>query len=140
MSYEKEVGSQMLLFCPNGHRRSSMLRKTIIAVSLSVGLWILTGGVCFGQIKSGTITGRVTDSSGAVVPGAKVSVVETATNVATDTITTSTGDYTVPALPPGIYNVVVTKQGFATYRRTGVVIGQTVTVAVDAQLDRKSVV
>jgi len=95
---------------------------------------LLAGEVCFGQIKSGTITGRVTDSSGAVVPGAKVSVIETATNVATDTITTGTGDYTVPSLHPAVYDVIVTKQGFSTFKKIGVVLGQGVTVAVDAQL------
>ena len=111
-----------------------MLRKVLTVVSLSLVFGILTGGVCFGQIKSGTINGRVTDAGGAVVPEAKVSVVEAATKVATVTKTSDVGEYTVPFLEPAIYDVSVTKEGFNTYTQTGVTIGTDTTVQVDVQL------
>jgi trimeric autotransporter adhesin len=111
-----------------------MLRKVLTVVSLSLVFGILTGGVCFGQIKSGTINGRVTDAGGAVVPEAKVSVVEAATKVVTVTKTSDVGEYTVPFLEPAIYDVSVAKEGFKTYTQTGVTIGTDTTVQVDVQL------
>ena len=111
-----------------------MHRNVLLAVSLTVILGIFAGGVCFGQIKSGTITGRVTDSSGAVVPQANVTVVNEGTKVPAHTQTSGTGDYTVPFLEPGIYDVTITKEGFTTYQQTGINIGVAATVEVDAQL------
>jgi hypothetical protein len=89
-----------------------MRKRMLMAATFSIVLGILVGGVCFGQIKSGTITGRVTDGTGAAVPAAVVSVVEEATKVATATRTSDTGDYTVPFLEPAIYDVTVTREGF----------------------------
>jgi hypothetical protein len=111
-----------------------MLRKVFTAVSLSLLLGILCGGICFGQIKSGTITGRVTDSSGAVIPAAQVTVVNEGTRVSQVTRTSGTGDYTVPFLEPGTYDVTIMKEGFATFTATGINIGTDTTRQVDAQI------
>jgi hypothetical protein len=64
----------------------------------------------------GTITGTVTDPSGAVIAGAKVTATRAETGVAQSTITTSAGSYTIPRLVVGTYNVVVTAQGFKSGR------------------------
>src|SRR5260370_31656487 len=64
---------------------------------------------------TGTITGTVTDVSGGVVPKARVTVRNEATNASRDAITNDDGDFTVALLPPGHYRVAVEKQGF---RRT----------------------
>ena len=70
-------------------------------------------GLAFSQGgANGTIVGTVTDSSGAVVPNAKVDVTNTATSVVVHTETSSTGDYTVPYLNPASYKVSVTASGF----------------------------
>jgi len=111
-----------------------MLKKVLTAISLSVVLGVLTGGVCFGQIKSGTITGRVTDASGAVVPGANVTVTNEGTRVPQATTTGGTGDYTVPFLEPGMYDVSVTKEGFTTFQQVSINMGVGATIQVDAQL------
>ncbi len=111
-----------------------MLRKTLRGVFISFLLGILAGGICFGQIKSATIMGRVTDSSGAVIPGANVTVVNEGTKVPVATHTGGTGDYTVPFLEPAIYDVTVSKEGFTTYTQTGTNVGVGTTVEVDAQL------
>jgi hypothetical protein len=111
-----------------------MIRRVLAAISFWVVLGILAGGVCFGQIKSGTITGRVTDRSGAVIPGANVTVVNEGTKVPQQTQTSATGDYTVPFLEPGNYDESVSKEGFTTFQQTAVVIGVSSTVQVDAQL------
>jgi hypothetical protein len=71
------------------------------------------------QEPHGTILGTVTDSSGAVIPDAQVQVTNTATNVSTQVVTNSTGNYRVPYLPPGLYAVTVEHAGFKKYVRTG---------------------
>ena len=60
------------------------------------------------QIRSATITGTVADSTGALVPGAEVTVTQQETNVATSVVTNDQGQFTVPYLPAGTYTVGVT--------------------------------
>ena len=62
----------------------------------------------------GEITGSVTDSSGAVIAGAKVTVTNAATNVSREVETNASGNYTVPFLNPGIYNLKAELEGFKT--------------------------
>src|SRR5215470_13841523 len=74
----------------------------------------------FAQVKSSAITGTVADSSGAVLPGAKVTVTETGTSTVNTTQTNEVGQYNVPYLPLGKYTVEVTMEGFQTYRKTDI--------------------
>jgi len=83
----------------------------------------------FGQGAVGTILGTVTDTTGAVVSGADVTVTNIATNVAHPTKTTDSGDFTVPALAPGLYKVTVEAKGF----NIGVVDNVTLVVAAQAR-------
>jgi hypothetical protein len=64
------------------------------------------------QSERGTISGSVADPTGAMVPGAKVTITNIATNVATGTATNETGGYVAPNLPPGVYSIRVEKEGF----------------------------
>lgn len=75
-------------------------------------------------------TGRVTDTSGAVLTKAAITAHNVATNVDTATVTTASGDYTIPYLKPGNYTVSVQANGFETGLRTGLElqVGQTATV------------
>ncbi len=65
------------------------------------------------QTVTGSITGQVTDPSGAVVVGAKVTAENVATAVKTSAVTNSAGVYTIRFLPIGTYNVTVEDTGFA---------------------------
>lgn len=76
----------------------------------------------YGQLGRGTIQGTVTDSTGAVVPDAKVTVTNTATNAAMNVMTNSDGNYTVPNLLVGSYSVSVTKEGFKKFVRSGITL------------------
>ena len=68
------------------------------------------------QSGAGSIQGTVTDSTGAVIPGATISVVNQATNSNTDTKSSNVGFYQVPALFTGTYAVTVTAPGMKTYK------------------------
>jgi Carboxypeptidase regulatory-like domain len=81
---------------------------------LALMLVILTCMPAFTQTITGTITGTVTDSSGAVVAGAKVTATNVLTNVATPTITTPSGIYSLRFLQIGQYKISVESPNFAT--------------------------
>lgn len=72
------------------------------------------------QSDRGTLTGTVTDQTGAVVPNAQVTVVNPATAAQVKTISTETGNYTVPNLQAGLYDVTVELQGFRKHEQKGV--------------------
>ncbi len=73
--------------------------------------------------QTAQVTGRVTDSSGAVIPGAKIAVTSVATGVDRGVDTNSAGYYTVPLLLPGEYRIGVEREGFKSVLRSGVVLG-----------------
>ncbi len=83
------------------------------------------------QTFRGTILGTVTDPSGAVVPGAKVTVKNVGTGLERSTETSADGSYALPELPIGTYSVTVTLTGFQTFVATGV----TVDVATERRID-----
>ncbi|WP_083350598.1 TonB-dependent receptor [Terriglobus roseus] len=75
-----------------------------------------------GQSGGGSITGLVTDQSGAVVPNATVTVLNTATGVSTVRTSTSGGNYSISPLQPGTYSVTVSYQGFSGFKQENVVV------------------
>lgn len=72
------------------------------------------------QTTNGTITGTITDPSGAAIGGVQVQVTRQDTAEQRTATTADNGTYIIPQLPPGTYNVTVEKQGFATESRPGV--------------------
>ncbi len=70
----------------------------------------------------GSITGNVTDASGAAVPDAKVVAKEQQTNFTRETTTNTSGVYNLPTMPPGTYTVTVSAPSFQTTTVTGVVV------------------
>ena len=89
----------------------------------------------FSQAANGTITGTITDSTGAVVAGAKVDVTNTATGAVFATVSTGTGAYTTSNLPIGPYSVAVTASGFKKYTRSGLAVAAAQTLKIDATLE-----
>ncbi len=82
----------------------------------------------------GTVTGRVTDTSSAIVPGVTVTVTNVATGVARPSVTNEAGSYTIPYLTPGSYTVTFELAGFRKLART-VEIRVGDRVVVDAKLE-----
>src|SRR5258708_29947185 len=70
--------------------------------------------------SSATITGQVADPQGAVIVGARITATNVATGVAHTAKTTSSGNYNIPNLPPGVYNVKVEAEKFATGESKGI--------------------
>jgi hypothetical protein len=83
---------------------------------------------------AGSITGAVTDKSGAAVAGAEVVIKSVGANLTRNLTTNSDGAYVAPALPAGSYDVIVTAQGFQKYQAKGVVVPVAEKVRVDVQL------
>src|SRR5262245_44033064 len=84
--------------------------------------FFLLCAAAFGQDFRATLTGTVTDPSGAAVPNATVKAVNTATNAAKEVKTTSDGVYTIPYLDPGVYDVETSAAGFQALKRTGITL------------------
>jgi hypothetical protein len=86
------------------------------------------------QIERATLTGTVTDPSGASVPGARVEVVSPSTGFERHVDTGNSGAYGVADLPIGTYNVTISRQGFKTFEVKGIELFVRQTRTVDAQL------
>src|SRR5580658_5354287 len=91
------------------------------------------------QIDTGSITGTVTDHSGAVVSGAKVTVTNEGTNVSATTTTNSNGEYVATSLKVGTYSVSVEQAGFQKSVHTGIILNVQDRKQVDATLELGSV-
>lgn len=89
---------------------------------LSICSLLLLPHGALAQEFRGTISGTVTDPSGAVVPGAGVKVLETQTGAISQTVTNHAGQYVVPFLQPGDYSITVTASGFQTLTRGGITL------------------
>lgn len=96
---------------------------------------LVTALPSFGQGANGTITGTVTDPTGAVIGDAQVVVRNDATGQVYNTVSTATGNYTVPQLPVGAYGLTVTLSGFKTYNRVGLALSATQTMRIDVVLE-----
>src|SRR5579863_5096580 len=99
------------------------------------GLVLICSLAAFAQGDRGTITGTVTDPTGAVVPNANIQVTNTDTSVVYQIATTSTGNYTLANVPAGTYELRVDSMGFKRFARPGVVVQVSATVRVDAVLE-----
>src|SRR5579864_1527600 len=83
------------------------------------GLILITAANAYGQGGgNAAITGTVTDTSGAVIAGAGVTVTQEGTGVKRSVATNASGDFNVPSLPPSAYRIVVEAKGFKTYVET----------------------
>src|SRR5512139_3751463 len=105
------------------------------AVLLLVSVFAATPQWAFAQGGvTSTLSGIVFDSSGAVVPGASITVKNNATAAITPTVSGADGLFTIPALEPGTYTVSVALQGFKTAILGGVRLNAGIPASVKAVL------
>lgn len=109
------------------------MRAVLRVLVLSVSLLVLVAGLGRAQTFRGGISGRVTDESGAVLPGAAVTATHSGTGLTRATVSSSTGDFILPDLALGPYTLDVALAGFQTQRVTLEVSVSTIT-AVDLKL------
>src|SRR5215471_3231974 len=102
--------------------------------SASVIAGLLLAMVLSAQTTSTSILGTVTDPSGAAVANATVSALNVKTGIETKTVSTASGDYTIPLLDVGEYDVTVLSPGFKPETRKGVRLQVNEKVRADFQL------
>jgi hypothetical protein len=100
---------------------------------------LLATTAAWAQLATAELNGRVTDTSGAVLPGATVTVTQTATGVERTVVTDETGSYVISNLPTGPYRLEVSLQGFRSYVQTGLVLQVGATPTVNAALEIGSI-
>ncbi len=111
------------------------MKRRILSRALTASLLgAAFAGVLWGSIDRGAIQGTVTDAQGAVVPGAKVVVRNTATNVEAVLTTNSAGFYLASELVPGLYSLHIESQGFSALEVANVKVRAGLTTTADAQL------
>src|SRR5256712_8765725 len=96
--------------------RSSRRRRIV----LCLGILIMSGVAAMGQLTTGTITGTVTDQSGAAVPGATVTLKNTDTGISRTAQTGGNGEYDALSPPAGSYKITANLSGFQTVVHTGI--------------------
>jgi len=120
-----EVGNRL--------RNSGVRRLPALAISLvACILWFAPAASA--QIDRGNIEGQVTDTTGAIVPGARVEVTNVNTNSSIVLETNDDGLYTASNLPKGIYRVAVSRQGFKTATSAATELDSSITLRMDIKL------
>jgi hypothetical protein len=101
-------------------------------VSVAAALFLAVASA-FGQVSAtGEFNGSVVDQSGAVLPGAAVTLTEESTGLVREAVSNETGRFVLPAVQPGVYTVRAQLTGFQTQARTGIriLVGQSVTLTL----------
>src|SRR6185503_3279410 len=90
---------------------------------------------CWAQEFRATLNGVVSDGQDARIPGASINVTNASTGAKFVTVSSATGQYTVPLLPPGTYTVAVSSPGFKRYVRESVQLSTNERVTLDIKLE-----
>ena len=113
---------------------NSLIRKLFRDLFLAVSL-IFIGGTAQAQFDVGSLVGTIHDQSGAAVPGASITVTNTATNIETSTTSNSSGDYEVPSLRAGVYTVSAKAPNYAEALAQNITISVGSRQRIDLQLN-----
>ena len=111
-----------------------VLKTLAAALALGLALPALSAAQGGGASSTGTIQGRVTDTSGAVLPGVTVTATSPSMIGTQSQVTSENGSYRFPAVPPGVYELSFELAGFSTVKRGGVEISLGFTANVNAEL------
>ncbi|HEV8133011.1 MAG TPA: carboxypeptidase-like regulatory domain-containing protein [Acidobacteriota bacterium] len=109
-------------------------RMLTVLITAIVSIVAIAGTFLRAQEFRGSILGRVTDPSGAVVPGASVTAVNEATNAKVEAVSNDEGNYAIPFLLPGRYTVTAELPGFKKSVRSGIILQVQDKITVDFAL------
>ena len=105
------------------------IKRSLLAAAI-----FLAPLVARAQVLNATIDGNVTDSTQALVVGAKVTATNQETNATREETSNSSGAYTFSAMPPGTYTITVTASGFQTYTQRNIQVSPNTVARVDVSL------
>ena len=100
-----------------------------------IGIFFVFGPIAVWAGITGSISGVVTDPTGAVVPGVTVVATDIATNTQHTTVTDAKGFYAFPALNVGTYNVTVSQPGFRDFLESSVNIDANSAIRIDIKME-----
>jgi len=95
-----------------------------LLLGLLIAMVAFTQLPAYAQFASGSIGATVADSTGAVIPNAKVVLKNEASGVVRDTVTNNSGNFDFPSVPPGTYTLTVSATGLRTSEQTGITLTQ----------------
>jgi Carboxypeptidase regulatory-like domain/TonB dependent receptor len=110
------------------------MKKLAYVLVAALSLFYPASG-SFAQTVQGVITGTVTDPSGASVPGATVTIINSGTQFSESTTTSSDGGYRFSLVPPGQYIIEVRSPNFSSFRATGIVVEASQVVPLNVKLE-----
>src|SRR5262245_38933292 len=117
-----------------------LIGRVSLSLFLVWGALLLSGAPVYAQTGQGTLTGSVTDSSGAVIPAVAVVIKNEKTGFTYNAVTNEQGIYRVPYLNAGMYEITYEATGFRRLVRNGVQIRSTETLGLDITLEVGNVV
>jgi protocatechuate 3,4-dioxygenase beta subunit len=104
-------------------------------LTVLLGIFLLAGNQqSFAQDVNASLSGEVTDPAGAVIPGAKVTLINETSGARQDFQTDASGEYNFRNLPPGIYDLSVTAPAFESYVRKAIELAVNQTARADVKL------
>lgn len=119
----------------NTGRTPETLRSPRRRLMLLLAAVLLCPALAGAQAVTGTMIGRITDGSGAVVPGVTVTLTNTGTKLTRVVTTDTDGEYTAPSLPPGRYTIVAEIPGFKSVTMPDVALGVDQRLRMDLKLE-----
>src|SRR5215469_14597305 len=104
-----------------------------------LAVFALLAAVASAQTQTATLRGKVSDNSGAVIPGAQVTLTNTEQNRSWNASSNSEGVYEFVQIPPGKYSLAVEARGFKKYQHTGMTLEVAQVAALDVGMELGSV-
>ena len=103
--------------------------------SFIVGCLFISAVTAFAQTDRGTITGTVSDATGAIIPGASIQARNTQTGAIHQAGTSETGNFTLGQLPAATYELSAELPGFKKFVRTGIIVSVASVIRIDIRLE-----
>ena len=104
------------------------MKKLLLALACSAGVLLSQGNTAL-------LRGSITDPSGAPAPGAAVAATNVQTKLAARTVTNERGEYALPSMPSGVYEITASKNGFKVARKSDIEIAAGVDTTVNVRLE-----